>query len=228
MGDTHTVARRRSPLRAVGRGAAHVLIAALPALAGAAPLASEAGRLPVAILSERAEDERREDLPDPLVALDLALDAIAAPALILGSDGRILRANAVARSTLAANAPAVRRALALVLAGGPKGRGAAGPPASSWDFAPLGHRGEAAGFLAIGRVTPPERALDEALATAHRRWKLTARQAEVLALVARGLTNDLIAETLGIGKGTVEFHLSGIFDKAGVSNRTTLIAQALR
>src|SRR4029079_2046391 len=115
MRDTHTVARRRSPLRAVGRGAAHVLIAALPALAGAAPLASEAGRLPVAILSERAEDERREDLPDPLVALDLALDAIAAPALILGSDGRILRANAVARSTLAANAPAVRRALALVL-----------------------------------------------------------------------------------------------------------------
>jgi len=50
---------------------------------------------------------------------------------------------------------------------------------------------------------------------------------EVLGLVANGLTNDLIADTLGTGKGTVEFYVSGIFGKAGVSNRTTLIVQLL-
>jgi DNA-binding NarL/FixJ family response regulator len=211
MGDTRTVAGRRSPLSAVDRRAAHVLVAAFPALAGAAPLANEADRLSVAALTERAENERRERLPDLLVALDLALGAIASPALIVGSDGRILRANAMARETLAAHAAASRRFLASV---------------SAWDFAPLGHGGEAVGFLAIRR-TPP-RALGEALATARRRWKLTARQTEVLTLVARGLTNELIAEALGIGRGTVEFHLSGLFDKAGVSNRATLIAQALR
>jgi DNA-binding NarL/FixJ family response regulator len=226
MGDTRTVAGRRSPLSAVDRRAAHVLVAAFPALAGAAPLANEADRLSVAALTERAENERRERLPDLLVALDLALGAIASPALIVGSDGRILRANAMARETLAAHAAAIRRFLASVLAGGLRGRGAADSPASAWDFAPLGHGGEAVGFLAIRR-TPP-RALGEALATARRRWKLTARQTEVLTLVARGLTNELIAEALGIGRGTVEFHLSGLFDKAGVSNRATLIAQALR
>jgi DNA-binding NarL/FixJ family response regulator len=56
---------------------------------------------------------------------------------------------------------------------------------------------------------------------------LTPRQIAVLDLVAKGLTNELIAEQLMIGKGTVEFHLSATFDKAGVSNRATLIVQLL-
>ena len=67
----------------------------------------------------------------------------------------------------------------------------------------------------------------ESLRSADLRWKLTTRQTQVLELVARGLTNDLIAEVLGIGRGTVEFHVSAIFDKAGVSNRATLIARLL-
>ena len=57
------------------------------------------------------------------------------------------------------------------------------------------------------------------------RWRLTPRQAQVLDLVARGFTNALIADELGIGEGTVEFHLSAIFDKAGVESRAMLIAR---
>ena len=47
----------------------------------------------------------------------------------------------------------------------------------------------------------------------------------MLDLVLRGFTNALIADELGIGEGTVEFHLSAIFDKAGVESRAMLIAR---
>jgi DNA-binding NarL/FixJ family response regulator len=58
-------------------------------------------------------------------------------------------------------------------------------------------------------------------------WKFTTRQTEVLNLVVRGLTNTGIAETLGIRLGTVEFHISAIFDKVGVNSRTALIATVM-
>jgi DNA-binding NarL/FixJ family response regulator len=43
-------------------------------------------------------------------------------------------------------------------------------------------------------------------------------------LIVRGLTNTGIAEALGIRLGTVEFHISAIFDKVGVNSRAALIA----
>jgi DNA-binding NarL/FixJ family response regulator len=57
-----------------------------------------------------------------------------------------------------------------------------------------------------------------------RPWNLTTRQTEVLNLIVRGLTNTGIAEALGIRLGTVEFHISAIFDKVGVNSRAALIA----
>jgi DNA-binding NarL/FixJ family response regulator len=41
--------------------------------------------------------------------------------------------------------------------------------------------------------------------------------------LARGMTNTSIADTLGIRLGTVEFHISAIFDKVGVSSRGALM-----
>ena len=60
-----------------------------------------------------------------------------------------------------------------------------------------------------------------------RQWNLSARQTEVLELLARGMTNAAIAETLGIAVGTVVFHIAAIFDKAGVNNRAALIASLI-
>jgi DNA-binding NarL/FixJ family response regulator len=60
-----------------------------------------------------------------------------------------------------------------------------------------------------------------------RRWNLTSRQSEVLELVARGMTNARIAATLGIRLGTVEFHISRIFDRVGVNSRKALIATVM-
>ena len=57
---------------------------------------------------------------------------------------------------------------------------------------------------------------------------LTARELEVLAHLADGLSNKAIAIRLGISDETVKFHLSAIFGKLGASNRTDAVRQALR
>jgi DNA-binding CsgD family transcriptional regulator len=54
--------------------------------------------------------------------------------------------------------------------------------------------------------------------------RLTAREGEVLELVAAGLTNAGIAERLWISPGTVKKHLENIYAKLGVANRTAAAA----
>ena len=60
------------------------------------------------------------------------------------------------------------------------------------------------------------------------RARLTAREHDVVRLVADGRSNDEIGATLGIGSKTVETHLSRIFERFGVSSRTELAARAVR
>jgi DNA-binding NarL/FixJ family response regulator len=57
--------------------------------------------------------------------------------------------------------------------------------------------------------------------------QLTAREAEVVRLVARGMSNKTIAHQLGISSRTVEGHLNHVFDKLGVLSRTELVHVAL-
>lgn len=57
---------------------------------------------------------------------------------------------------------------------------------------------------------------------------LTGREAEVVSLVAAGLTNREIATRLFISPKTVDRHLRNIFNKTGVSNRAALAAYATR
>ncbi len=52
---------------------------------------------------------------------------------------------------------------------------------------------------------------------------LTARQQEVAALLARGLTNKEIAGVLGIGAGTVKTHVAAILRELDVTNRTEAV-----
>jgi DNA-binding CsgD family transcriptional regulator len=53
--------------------------------------------------------------------------------------------------------------------------------------------------------------------------RLTAREAEILELVATGLTNAAIAERLWISPGTVKKHLDNVYAKLGVANRTAAV-----
>jgi DNA-binding NarL/FixJ family response regulator len=57
---------------------------------------------------------------------------------------------------------------------------------------------------------------------------LTARERQVLSLVAGGSTNREIAEELGLSPKTVNRHVENIFDKLGVSSRAAAVAKALK
>lgn len=57
---------------------------------------------------------------------------------------------------------------------------------------------------------------------------LTAREVQVLELLAEGLPNKAIAERLGISDQTVKFHVSSIAGKLGAANRTDAVRRAVR
>jgi non-specific serine/threonine protein kinase len=95
-------------------------------------------------------------------------------------------------------------------------RAKAGPAAARW--------------LAEGRRMSPEEAVGLALANAPDdaspgpRQALTRREAEVAALVARGLTNRDVAAQLFLSVRTVEVHVDHILTKLGFRTRTQLAA----
>jgi len=57
---------------------------------------------------------------------------------------------------------------------------------------------------------------------------LTAREIQVLELLAEGLANKAIAERLGISDQTVKNHVSAILRKLEVNDRTEAVVYALR
>ena len=57
---------------------------------------------------------------------------------------------------------------------------------------------------------------------------LSAREREVMLLVAEGLSNKDIARRLEITDGTVKVHLHCIYEKLGIRNRTLLAVLAAK
>jgi DNA-binding NarL/FixJ family response regulator len=58
--------------------------------------------------------------------------------------------------------------------------------------------------------------------------ELTAREREVLALVAEGLTNQQIAEVLGVAPSTIKSHVQNVMLKLGASDRTQAAVMAVK
>jgi len=56
---------------------------------------------------------------------------------------------------------------------------------------------------------------------------LTAREMEVIQLMASGLANKQIALSLGISEHTVKFHLSSLYAKLGISSRTEAVKRGI-
>jgi NarL family two-component system response regulator LiaR len=85
------------------------------------------------------------------------------------------------------------------------------------------HRGEG---LLHPAIAP--RVMREAVEPRRDRDVLTARELEVLRLVARGLANKRVALELGISERTVKTHVSSILAKLGVTDRTQAALYAVR
>ncbi|WNM47961.1 response regulator transcription factor [Kitasatospora sp. CM 4170] len=135
------------------------------------------------------------------------------PALRAGARGyltkdaggeEIARAIADVRSGAAGLSPQVQLRLLERLADETR---AAAPPAA----APVGAVG------AIGPSGPAE--LPDGL---------TAREAEVLALIAEGLSNTEIAQRLFVSPATVKTHINNLFAKTAVRDRAQAVAYAFR
>ena len=74
-----------------------------------------------------------------------------------------------------------------------------------------GQRGIRKGVAAAGARPPADAAV------------LSARESEVLALIRSGRTTAEMSRELGIVERTVKFHVTSIFDKLGVSDRTAAV-----
>jgi DNA-binding NarL/FixJ family response regulator len=57
---------------------------------------------------------------------------------------------------------------------------------------------------------------------------LTAREDQVLQLLAEGLTNRAIARRLGISEHTVKFHVNAILGKLAAQSRADAVMRATR
>jgi DNA-binding NarL/FixJ family response regulator len=57
---------------------------------------------------------------------------------------------------------------------------------------------------------------------------LTDRQAQVLALMVRGMSNRDIADQLGLSEGTVKIHATAVFKTLGVNSRTQALVAVAR
>jgi DNA-binding NarL/FixJ family response regulator len=82
-----------------------------------------------------------------------------------------------------------------------------------------------------GKVFPPsieEKVEDKTSCDTDKKKKLSAREQEVLELLAQGMSNKAIAEELYISEKTVKNHVSSILRKLSVNDRTQAVIVALK
>lgn len=152
-------------------------------------------------------------------ALEVALERLGAAAVIFDGRGGIEQANAAARELLAESGAEVRTALADARAGRAN--------RLQFDLTRLVTGGVGEHWLAIMQANTIETRIDACVRVCAARWELTARQADVLGLVARGHANATIATILGIGDRAIELHVTAIFDRAAVDSRAALVSRVL-
>jgi DNA-binding NarL/FixJ family response regulator len=90
------------------------------------------------------------------------------------------------------------------------------------------HRGESALDPSVTLRMMQQLATGRPLGTPTTIEALTEREIEVLRLVAQGLTNKAIGQSLGISDRTVQGHLANIYGKLNVGSRTEAVTEALK
>ena len=90
---------------------------------------------------------------------------------------------------------------------------------------------EVDGLELVGRDDRPDVLVVGALAVAsepNTNVTLTARELEVLALLAEGASNKLIGRRLGISAHTAKYHVAQLLEKLDAVSRTDAVAHAAR
>jgi DNA-binding CsgD family transcriptional regulator len=90
---------------------------------------------------------------------------------------------------------------------------------------------EIEGLELVGTDAKPDALVVAAAATApegEAEIALTARELEVLALLAEGASNKLIARRLGISAHTAKYHVASLLEKLDAVSRTDAVAHAAR
>ncbi|MEY9930671.1 DNA-binding NarL/FixJ family response regulator [Catenulispora sp. GP43] len=97
-------------------------------------------------------------------------------------------------------------------------------------LAPTATRRLIQAFARQSQAAVPAADADAASASARARLRmlLTARELEVLTLIAAGLTNTEIAERLTVSTGTVKTHVGHLLAKLDARDRVQLVIQAFR
>ena len=188
-----------------------ILVVSDDPLARAGLVARLAGRADVAVAAESGHGEAGEaaaSLGPAAVLWDLGPAGGEPPLAVAGAPVVALAADE------AAAAEALRAGARAVLSR------AAGPDAVA---AALGAAARGLSVLdpavAPGWIRPPEDSPAEGL---------TARESEVLGLLAEGLSNKGIAARLGISEHTAKFHVNAILSKLGAESRAAAIVKAAR
>lgn len=100
-----------------------------------------------------------------------------------------------------------------------------------WKGSPAGHLAAALRQVVAGEIVvdqaPHPTMRGDGYQWPFAEYGLSARESEVLALVAEGLTNPAIAEALYISKETVKSHVRQILNKLGVSSRIEAATMAV-
>jgi DNA-binding CsgD family transcriptional regulator len=153
-------------------------------------------------------------------ALEAALELLGVPAFVTDGRGRIEQGNAAGLALLAKRDADVRIALQDAV----KTRANA---ALHFELTRVSVSGVADHWLALLRVDSADARIARCARASVARWSLTPRQAQVLELVSRGLSNATIATMLGTCARTVEVHVSAILDRADVDSRAALVSRVL-
>jgi DNA-binding CsgD family transcriptional regulator len=169
----------------------------------------------LAPLQRRLRVERMLDTASSLDGAVSSLDALASPAFLLSPSGALEFANAAGLRLLEVRGPALIGALRETLAN----------PGSAKDMTvvSLDSGGVRARALVVLRGDQGSSA--PRLAAFGQRWRLTPREAQVLALMVRGNPNKDIATALRCGPRTVEAHVAAVLRKARVDSRGLLVAK---
>jgi DNA-binding CsgD family transcriptional regulator len=146
--------------------------------------------------------------------LAAALDAMDAPAFIVSSRGVVRYANEAGRAMLGADGVAAK------IADHVRGRS----PMPGLDLTAFQASGMDTHWVAVLRGCESTARVDAAV----RRWRLTAREGQVVALLVEGLANKEIADRLGCAVATVELHMTRALAKSRSASRLELVARVWR